>query len=138
MLKEGMKVGLGTDVSGGYSTSMLDAIRQAVIASKLVSIGNGSAKEENEEEHEPLTYAEAFHLATVGGAESLGLADRVGNFIVGKEFDALVVNPYPANSPIDEAVEEDVLQIFQKFLFLGDDRNIETIYVRGKLVKETQ
>lgn len=140
LIKEGIKVGLGTDVSGGYSTSMLDAIRQAVIASKLVSIGNGSAHEEEDTEV-ALTYAEAFHLATVGGAESLGLADKVGNFLVGKEFDALVVNPYSDNSPIDEAhdVSEaaDVLQTFQKFLFLGDDRNIETIFVRGKKVKET-
>ena len=57
--------------------------------------------------------------------------------MIGKEFDALVVNPYPSNSPIDQAHEEDVLQIFQKFLFLGDDRNIESIFVGGKIVKKT-
>ena len=39
--KAGLKVGLGTDVAGGYSPSMLDAIRQAITASKMVSI-NGS------------------------------------------------------------------------------------------------
>ena len=27
-LKQGLKVGLGTDVAGGYSPSMLDAMRQ--------------------------------------------------------------------------------------------------------------
>ncbi|POM78032.1 Guanine deaminase [Phytophthora palmivora] len=108
LLQEGIKVGLGTDVSGGYSPSMLDAIRQAVIASKLVSIGNGSA-------------------------EALGLGDKVGNFAIGKDFDALVIDPYVPNSPIDEAHDPvetaDVLHTFQKFLFLGDDRNIVSIFV---------
>lgn len=141
LLQEGVKVGLGTDVSGGYSPSMLDAIRQAVIASKLVSIGNGSSSDEDSEEpqEDSLSYAEAFHLATVGSAEALGLGDTVGNFMVGKSFDALVIDPYAPNSPIDEAHDPveaaDVLHTFQKFLFLGDDRNIVSIFVGGRQVK---
>jgi len=141
LLQEGIKVGLGTDVSGGYSPSMLDAIRQAVIASKLVSIGNGSSSDEDSDEpqEESLSYAEAFHLATVGSADALGLGDKVGNFVVGKDFDALVIDPYTANSPIDEAADPveatDVLHTFQKFLFLGDDRNIVSIFVGGRQVK---
>ena len=31
----------------------------------------------------------------------LGLEDRIGNFVVGKEFDALLVNPKAAGSPFD-------------------------------------
>ncbi|GMF23549.1 unnamed protein product [Phytophthora fragariaefolia] len=141
LLQEGVKVGLGTDVSGGYSPSMLDAIRQAVIASKLVSIGNGSSGDEERDEplEDSLSYAEAFHLATVGSAEALGLGDTVGNFMVGKDFDALVIDPYAPNSPIDEAHDPveaaDVLHTFQKFLFLGDDRNIVSIFVAGRQVK---
>ncbi|KAG7394334.1 hypothetical protein PHYBOEH_005293 [Phytophthora boehmeriae] len=143
LLREGIKVGLGTDVSGGYSPSMLDSIRQAIIASKLVSIGNGSSADNDQEdlEMDSLSYAEAFHLATVGSAEALGLGDKVGNFLVGKDFDALVVDPNVANSPIDqvddpdEAVAADVLHTFQKFLFLGDDRNIVNIFVGGRQVK---
>lgn len=153
LLNQGIKVGLGTDVSGGYSTSMLDAIRQAVIASKLVAIGSGSASDDDDdvdsddsddslskENTAPLSFAEAFHLATVGSAEALGLGDTVGNFAVGKEFDALVVDPFGEDSPIDPALDDadakDVLHTFQKFLFLGDDRNIETIFVRGSVVKQ--
>uniref|UniRef100_A0AAV1TQ86 Guanine deaminase n=1 Tax=Peronospora matthiolae TaxID=2874970 RepID=A0AAV1TQ86_9STRA len=145
LLQEGIKVGLGTDVSGGYSSSMLDAIRQAVIASKMVSIGNGSASEEQslealqEETAAALSYAEAFHLATVGSAEALGLGDTVGNFMIGKDFDALVVDPYCANSPMDKPFDPveaaDVFHTFQKFLFLGDDRNIVSVFVKGRQVK---
>ncbi|KAI9917861.1 hypothetical protein PsorP6_013278 [Peronosclerospora sorghi] len=84
LLREGVKVGLGTDVSAGYSPPMLDAICQVIIASKLVSIGSGSLGEQVKEE-QALSYAEAFHLATMGSAEALGLGDNIGNFVVGKD-----------------------------------------------------
>ncbi|KAI8617091.1 hypothetical protein BC830DRAFT_1115278 [Chytriomyces sp. MP71] len=145
LLREGVKVGLGTDVSGGYSPSILDAIRQAVVASKMVSIGLGSGNEPlvqgaessnaSAESYDALTFAEAFHLATVGGAESLDLQDKIGNFLVGKDFDALVVNPRADKSPVDVFEGDSVLDVFQRFLFLGDDRNIEQVYVAGKRCK---
>ena len=34
LLRRGIKVGLGTDVAGGYSPSILSAMRAAVMASK--------------------------------------------------------------------------------------------------------
>ncbi|KAJ3062716.1 hypothetical protein HDU98_001426 [Podochytrium sp. JEL0797] len=139
MLNEGMKVGLGTDVAGGYSPSMLDAMRQAILCSKMVSIGQGSDADdcssptrEAPMQYAALTYAEVFHLATVGGAECLSLADTVGNFMVGKDFDALIVNPRVEGSPVDVFEGNTSLEIFQRFLFLGDDRNIEKVYVCGK------
>ncbi|ETV73420.1 guanine deaminase, variant [Aphanomyces astaci] len=124
LLNEGVKVGLGTDVSAGYSTSMLDAIRHAVIASKVTALTSPT--------HQPLTYAEAFHLATVGSAACLGLHDVVGNFVPGKELDMLVVDLGSINSAVDIHDHDDCSSRFQKFLFLGDDRNIVHVYVRGR------
>ncbi|CAH0522117.1 unnamed protein product [Peronospora belbahrii] len=141
LLRERVKVGLGTHVSGGYSPPMLDAIRQAVIASKLVAAGNGSASDQLDDEppEQPLSYAKAFYFATVGSAEALGLSDKIGNFMIGKDFDAQVVDPYTKNSPIDRSFDPvevaDVLHTFQKFLFLGDDRNIVSICVGEQQVK---
>ena len=40
----------------------------------------------------PLTAAEAFHLATQGGAEVLGLGEVVGSLEVGKEADLVVLD----------------------------------------------
>ena len=71
------QVGLGTDIAGGYSTSMLDSIRQAVVASRVASFQNANT--------EPLSYAEAFHLATAGGAEVLGLGHITGDFSPNKQ-----------------------------------------------------
>ncbi|NXC73613.1 GUAD deaminase, partial [Anhinga anhinga] len=93
VLKHNVTVGLGTDVAGGYSASMLDAIRKAMTASNVLQI-----KKENEK---GLTIKEAFQLATLGGSQALGLDDVIGNFEVGKEFDALLINTKASDSPFD-------------------------------------
>nr|XP_015099161.1 guanine deaminase isoform X2 [Vicugna pacos] len=130
VLKHEVKIGLGTDVAGGYSSSMLDAIRRAVMVSNTLSINKINAKS--------LTLKEVFRLATLGGSQALGLDKEIGNFEVGKEFDALLINPKASDSPIDlfygDFVGDISEAVIQKFLYLGDDRNIEEVYVGGKQV----
>ncbi|XP_016062153.1 PREDICTED: guanine deaminase [Miniopterus natalensis] len=127
VLKHEVKVGLGTDVAGGYSCSMFNAIRSAMMVSNVLSINEKS-----------LTLKEVFRLATLGGSQALGLDREIGNFEVGKEFDALLINPKASDSPIDlfhgDFVGDISETIIQKFLYLGDDRNIEEVYVGGKQV----
>ena len=144
-LTEGIPVALGTDVAGGYSPSMLDAIRQTLIASQAKSFEHKVVDGINEGNPEaisksdgygPISYKEAFYMATVGGAKVLGMGDVVGNFIQGKKVDCLVVDVEAPGSPVDIFEGEDVSEKFQKFLFNGDDRNIETVFVDGKIVLE--
>jgi guanine deaminase len=73
-------------------------------------------------------------LATVGGAEVLGMGDVVGNFKRGKKLDCLVIDVDTAGGPIDLFGDETNLQKFEKFLFLGDDRNIQNVLVDGRVV----
>jgi guanine deaminase len=146
MLKEGVAVALGTDVAGGYSPCMLDALRQALIASKCAlfrarereaanksvdKATSGSNGATPSAAYEPLSLAEVFHMATLGGAKVLGLDDVVGNFAVGKRFDALIVNPRAEGGPIDVFDEDTIEDVFNKFCLLGDDRNIEEVIVNG-------
>ncbi|XP_037010938.2 guanine deaminase [Artibeus jamaicensis] len=130
VLKREVKVGLGTDVAGGYSPSVLNAIRTAMMTSNIFLI--------NKINTEGLTFEEVFRLATLGGSQALGLDKDIGNFEVGKEFDALLINFKASDSPIDlfygDLVGDVSGAIIQKFLYLGDDRNIEEVYVGGKLV----
>ncbi|NXI28899.1 GUAD deaminase, partial [Sterrhoptilus dennistouni] len=93
VLEHNVKLGLGTDVAGGYSASMLDAIRKTMIASNSLQI--------NKVNKTGLTLAETFQLATLGGSQALGLDDVIGNFEVGKEFDALLINTKASDSPFD-------------------------------------
>jgi len=57
-----------------------------------------------------------------------------GNFEVGKEFDALVVNVLVDNSPFDLFGDNTASELLQRFLHCGDDRNIAEIYVAGRKI----
>ncbi|KAG0309550.1 hypothetical protein BGZ98_001291 [Dissophora globulifera] len=123
MLSKGIKVGLGTDVAGGYSPSILEALR----ASRTASVARDADT--------TLLVAELFYLATLGGAHVMELQDTIGNFEVGKEFDAILVNTSTEDSPVDIFDHDDIESKFEKYLFLGDDRNNEQIFVQGKRVR---
>ncbi|KAG0366763.1 hypothetical protein BGX24_003547 [Mortierella sp. AD032] len=123
MLNKEIKVGLGTDVAGGYSPSILEAIRASRTASVALDMESS------------LVVAELFYLATVGGARVMGLENTIGNFEVGKEFDAILVNASSDNSPVDIFDHDTVETSFEKYLFVGDDRNHEKIFVQGKEVR---
>uniref|UniRef100_A0A8D0DX75 Guanine deaminase n=1 Tax=Salvator merianae TaxID=96440 RepID=A0A8D0DX75_SALMN len=127
VLKHNVKLGLGTDVAGGYSTSMLDAIRKAIMLSNVLEICK--------ENQTGFSLKEVFQLATLGGSQALGLDNVTGNFEVGKEFDALLINTKASDSPFD-LFPSDTVEVVISFLFVisGDDRNIEEVYVAGKLV----
>ncbi|KAF9393553.1 hypothetical protein CPC16_001740 [Podila verticillata] len=123
MLNKDIKVGLGTDVAGGYSPSILEALRSSRTASVARNMETS------------LIVAELFYLATVGGARVMELDDKIGNFEVGKEFDAILVNTQVENTPMDVFDHDSVETQFEKYLFVGDDRNNEKIYVQGKEVR---
>ncbi|AEO61310.1 hypothetical protein MYCTH_2311330 [Thermothelomyces thermophilus ATCC 42464] len=129
-LRRGIKVGLGTDSGGGFSSSILDAMRQAMIASyarEVMSKGQDKG----------LSVDEVFYLATLGGAQVCGLGDRIGNFEVGKDFDAIVVGTQGSEQGIMTVVEENdsLRTVFEKFIMTGDDRNLIKVYVQGRPVK---
>ena len=166
-LKFGVNVGLGTDVSGGYAPSMLNAIRTTIIASTGMmssyhhdysnidqminneSFAGHPSNQDEYERYETLNTCEALYLATMGGAKSLGLEERIGNFESGKAFDALLVDVDVENGPIDpflteyeliydhqqlsenERVYKRLLALFERFIYNGDDRNISSVFVQG-------
>jgi guanine deaminase len=141
---KGIEVGLGTDVSGGYSPSVLEAARQAVLVSRHVAMG--VAREGEEKEGVKLTVEEVLYLATRGGARCLGMEERVGGFEVGKDWDAQMIGLAVVDE-VGERVEADGgnVDVFgwenweermAKWLYNGDDRNTKKVWVKGRLVHE--
>lgn len=128
-LNNGIKVGLGTDVAGGFAPSILDAIRTSFFASKTNMIMH---RDHLHKPYSPLTPIELLFLATLGGAQVLGLQDTIGNFVVGKAFDALVVDV--GNDPVDVFGKETESQLLEKFLFNGNEQNLSQVYVQGRKV----
>jgi guanine deaminase len=125
----------------------MDSMRQALIASKVVHID--SHLPSSEKNYNALNFAQVFHLATLGGAKVMGLDDKIGNFIVGKQFDALLIDldirdgqkpllldpkRETACSNFDVFDHDDYLTVFEKFIYLGDDRAISQVYVSGNRI----
>ncbi|GJE90755.1 guanine deaminase [Phanerochaete sordida] len=164
LLDKGIKVGLGTDVSGGFSLSMLTAIQHASVASKLVTLHHGALPG-----HTPaadgfaskqLSIPTLLYLATQGGADVCNIGARVGSLVPGKAFDALVVrlhsdagNPGIWGADLDkelcitrgdvkeseaEVRKHELEGLLERFLFCGDERNIKRVYVQGRFIGGTE
>ncbi|KAK9872552.1 hypothetical protein WA026_018016 [Henosepilachna vigintioctopunctata] len=128
LMRAGVNVSLGTDVAGGASPSILNAMRAAISTSINSSFTS-------KDPCEIIDWKEAFYMATLGGAKVLRLSDKIGNFKEGKEFDAVVVDADVDNSACDYLIPVSPLENLQKVIFTGDDRNIINVYVAGKKVK---
>jgi guanine deaminase len=117
MIEGGVKVGLGTDCSGGYSPSILESARQASNVSRHVCMKSTLETKDTPQ----LALAEILYLATMGGAQVCALQDRVGNFLVGKEFDALMIDPGVDGGNVDifEEDESDWERVLSKWAFNG-------------------
>ena len=72
---------------------------------------------------------DAFRLATLGGAEALGLANAIGTVEVGKKADLLI---FDANS-VNLAGADDP---FSGVVFLGASEDIKCVFVDGEIVKQ--
>ncbi|KAF8862569.1 guanine deaminase [Acephala macrosclerotiorum] len=137
LLNKGLEVGLGTDVSGGYSPSILEAVRQALLVSRHVAMeGDDESK---------LSIEEVLYLGTKGGAKVVGLEDKIGGFGVGMEWDAQLIGlgsvekgevDEESTSPVDIFGWEDWDEMIAKWVFNGDDRNTLAVWVKGRLVHE--
>ena len=115
-----VEVGLGTDVGGGTSFSMLATMGAAYQIAQL----NGRS----------LTAVEAFYLATLGGARALSLENKIGSIAPGREADLIVLDPRatPLLALRNERAESIGDQLFA-LMTLGDDRAVAATYVAGKL-----
>lgn len=116
-------VGLGTDVGGGTSFSMLQTMSEAYKMAQLRGIS--------------LTATQCWYLATLGSAEALGLADDVGSLQRGCAADIIALDPRA--TPLLE-LRADVAESLDELLFAlmicADDRAIAATYVAGDLVYE--
>lgn len=117
-LKLGLNVGLATDVAGGSHESMFRAVTHAIQASKL-------RWRLLDETVKPLSFAQAFWLATAGGGAFFG---KVGRFEADYEFDALVID----DSNLFHPQPLDIQSRLERAVYLADDRNIFAKYVTGE------
>ena len=120
-LDEGLHIGLGSDVAGGSSLSLLKAMALAIQSSKLYYRLVDTTKK-------PLTSEEAFYLATLGGGEFFG---KVGSFLKDYEFDAVVLDDSMIQTPRALSLKERL----ERALYQTDQIKITAKYVAGHKLK---
>ncbi|XBW36701.1 hypothetical protein QEN19_002276 [Hanseniaspora menglaensis] len=143
LLDKGIKVSLGTDMSGGYSPSILKTARQGLLVSRHIAMKTSDEVGDKDK----LSTNEVLFLATVGGAEVMNLEKTVGKFNVGMSFDAQLIEvgcgtnvdvfdwQIPSNSDAKEVITEKWQDLVDKWVFLGDDRETTKVWVNGNQVK---
>ncbi|WP_248310476.1 guanine deaminase [Devosia sp. Root105] len=132
-LEKGLYVGLGTDISGGPSGSMLEACRATAQASRLLEDGV-DARDSRETRGVPnsrIDMLTAFHLATAGGGEALDLP--VGMFRPGYHFDALLIDP-AAEAGTVRLFGAEPAERLEQILYTASRPNIAATFVGGDLV----
>lgn len=120
-MDRGMKMGVGSDVAGGQIESLFRAITDTIQVSKLCwRMCDQSLK--------PLSFDEAFYLASKGGGEFFG---KAGSFEDGYEFDAVVIDDSFLRHPQPLNVHERL----ERAVYLAADLNgICGKYARGKRI----
>ena len=116
-------VGLGTDVGGGTSFSLIKTMAEAY---KVLQLRG-----------ENLTPFKAFYLATLGGAKALDMDDLIGNFENGKEADFIVLDKAP--TPLMKfrlAHCKNLFELLFVIATLGDDRTIKATHSAGVRVHD--
>ena len=119
-LDEGVHIGLGSDISGGHDLNMFRMLVYAIQVSKM----------HYQQDHNKafLTLSEIFWIATKSAGSFFG---KVGSFEPGYDFDALVIDDavlYPAEYSLQHRLE--------RFIYVGDDRQIVHRFCRGQEVPE--
>lgn len=119
--RAGVRIGLASDVGGGSSLSMLATMRAAYEVAQLRGVS--------------LHPAQAFWLATVGGAASLRMQDQVGNLRPGMEADLIALDPAATRIlAARSARAESIADLLFALMILGDERAVAGVYVRGRRV----
>lgn len=134
-MDKGVDIGLGSDLSGGFSPSLFDNARQAVISSRMLEDGVNPAlpAEARGVPDSRITIDEAFYLATAGGGEALSLP--IGRLAEGYAWDAQIVDIALAGARLPVFGDEEPLhEIFQKIMYLARPENIREVWVQGERV----
>lgn len=115
------KTGIGTDVGGGTNFSVFrqlgDAYKVAMLHDRYLS---------------PVR---SLYMATRGGAETLGLEDRIGSIDVGMDADIVVVDLKPTEF-LEWRLQfaEDVVSKLFILQTIGPENIIKATYIAGKKV----
>ena len=137
LLDAGVNVALGTDgAASNNDLDMFGEMRSAAMLGKVVA-RDASA----------LTAAQTLHMATLGGAQALGLETKIGSLEIGKAADITAVNlgeleTQPVYHPVSQLVyaagREQVSDVWVAGQHLLKDRVLTTMDQQAIIAKTKQ
>lgn len=138
-LDAGVKVGLGSDIAGGAAVGLLPQCAHAVSVSRHLEDGvdPSVAADDRGVRDSRISILEAFHMATIGGANLLDLP--VGLLAVGRQFDAIAVSLDGPNSALQ--IWDDIdspERVFEKIVRLAGPSDISDVWVAGQRVQGSE
>ena len=124
----GVGVALGSDIGAGTGMFLVKEALQAYFMQQLLG----------PEEGLPLTPTHLLYLATRAGALALGIADRVGDLSVGKEFDAVHLRPAAGTQlAVNLANAVDASDALARVFALATPVDVAGVWVRGERASAT-
>lgn len=118
MIKAGMEVGLGTDGPAG-SNNNLDMLEEMASAARLQKVSRNDPK--------AISAREVLRLATIGGAQVLGLADKIGTLERGKRADVVIID-------LQQTRVQPVYSVESAIVYAASGSAVVTTIVDGKIL----
>ncbi len=118
MIKAGMEVGLGTDGPAG-SNNNLDMVEEMASAARLQKVMRNDPK--------AISAREVLRLATIGSAQVLGLADKVGTIERGKRADIVLID-------LQQPKVQPVYSVESAIVYAASGSSVVTTIVDGKIL----
>lgn len=122
LIEKGVCVSIGTD--GASSNNNLDLIEELKTASLLQKVSTLDPK--------VLSSDEAIEMATIKGAEALGLDSEIGSIKVGKKADIILIDTNAANMTPDSS------NITSNIIYSANGSNVDTTICNGKILMENK
>jgi len=128
-LEKSVRVGLGTDISGGPSAFLLDNARAAVATSRMLETGTDPSTQQDTRgvADSRVDFRDAFWLATSGGADVLDLP--VGLLAPERQFDAVLVD-----LPDTDLVSLSNEDLLQAIVMRASPADLRATWVAGRRV----
>jgi len=116
-LERGLSVGLGTDsMVSNNNLDMLEEMRFCALVHRSVRADPTA-----------VTAAQVFHVATMGGARAVGLAEEIGSLRPGKRADLVLLSLAPPTGLSEQSV-------LSELVFYATSEAVRTVIVNGRVV----
>ena len=122
LIENDICVSIGTD--GASSNNNLDLIEELKTASLLQKVSTLDPKVLNSDE--------SVAMATIKGAEALGLSDEIGSIEVGKKADIILIDTNSANMTPDSS------SLSSNVIYSANGSNVDTTICNGKILMENK